>query len=92
MIKIKMKAEPGHYKVSGAPAKLTHTATITTIKRNWWLIALYTAVNLASIYFCSFRIPAPWFSAAVSFVIWLFTTWIGYLMMCKVERITKEMH
>jgi hypothetical protein len=90
MIDYKMKAEAGSYKVTGHDANLVHTVIVQTIAKNWWLIALYLIINLASIFVGAYILTIPWLNASVSILVLIFTTWVGYFMMCKVVTVTNE--
>jgi hypothetical protein len=85
-----LNADTGHFKVTGYDAKLIHKSVTETIKRNWWLIALYVAVNLAAIFVGAYILILPWLNALASFCVLIFSTWVGYVMMCKVVTITNE--
>ena len=90
MQEYKLNAETGHFKVTGYDAKLIHTVIVETIQKNWWLIAFYIAANLAAIYLGAYVIQVSWMNALVSFSVFMFSTWIGYAMMCKVVTITND--
>jgi hypothetical protein len=84
-----LNAGPGQFKGTGYDAKLIHRSVAETIKKTWWLIALYIAVNLAAVVGAYF-LTAPWLNALTSFGVLIFSTWVGYVMMCKVVTITNE--
>ena len=90
MIDYKMNAETGSYKVAGQNATFTHSVIAKTVAKNWWLIVLYLAINLVSIFVGAYILTVPWLSVSVSILVLLFTTWVGYFMMTKVVTKTDE--
>jgi CHASE2 domain-containing sensor protein len=84
----RLKADTGVFRLTGQEARLIHTITSQTVKRNWWLICLYTAITLAGVsvsYFLS-----GWISVAVSAAVALVTFLIGLRMMHQAIVITNE--
>jgi len=88
----RLDVEAGKFEVAGHNVKLIHTIVAETIQKNWWLIAIYIAANLIAIIVSSYIIPVPWLNALVSGVVFVGSTYVGYLMMCKVVTITREIH
>ncbi|MCU1250011.1 MAG: hypothetical protein JWQ49_3040 [Edaphobacter sp.] len=88
----RLDAEAGKFKATGQNAKLIHTIVAEAVQKNWWLIAIYTVANLIAIYVSSCIIPVPWLNALVSGVVFVGSTYVGYLMICKVVTITREIH
>jgi hypothetical protein len=85
-----LNAETGRFKVTGQNARLIHTVVVEAIQKNWWLIALYAVANFIAIYVGAYAIQVSWLNAFVSFIMFIFSTWIGYAMMCKVVTTTNE--
>lgn len=86
----KMKAEPGHYKLTGQDVKLVHTVTVTAVKRNWPWLSAYFVVTVGGIAWSYFT--SEWVSVWLSIGVAAVTFVIGGRMVQQVITITKEVH
>lgn len=83
-----MKAESGHYKLTGQDVCLIHEVRERVIKKNWPLISLYGLVTVAGVVASYFT--SEWVSVGVSAIVALFTFAVGLRMLQEIVTITKE--
>jgi hypothetical protein len=83
-----MKAETGHYKITGQDVRLIHTARQRLVKTNKALIAFYVvfnAIGVAAAYFVD-----KWEAVGLALLVLVISTLIGLYMIKEAITITNE--
>jgi uncharacterized membrane protein YfcA len=85
---IRMKAETGHFQMTGGGVTLTYRTIVEATKRRWGWIIVYAAVTVFGVvasYWTSKSI-----SVALSLVVAIITFFVGLRMIQTVITITNE--
>ena len=85
----RLKAEPGHYGITGHDARLIHTVRKRVLQdRIWWLIAIWFVLTVASIIASYFT--SDWVSVAVTTFFAMVTFLVGLKMLTAAVETTRE--
>jgi uncharacterized membrane protein HdeD (DUF308 family) len=84
----RIKAETGHYAVTGSDAKLVHTVVKRSIHKNWGLVSFYILISIASAYITYFT--SEWVSVALSIAVTIVSLIVGWFMAREIVTTTNE--
>jgi hypothetical protein len=87
--KYRMKAKPGRYAVTAGDVEFRHSVTITVVKKNWPLMAVYAMVTIAGLVGSYF--VTGWLSVALSTFVAVVTFGVGYYMLQQVVTTTHRL-
>ena len=90
IVDYRMKADTGHFKVTGHEVKLVRSSITKALQKNWWLVIVYIAVTIAGLGYT--YATGTWRDVFVAFFVAAITFAVGLKMLIEVNTITTEIH